>query len=123
MASSDPSEMGGTSYRRLSGRRNAAWIFTYLMAIVAAAVAMRFSVWVVNGGAGLTGDAVRWASEPFVYVFNKRLGMPAFSVGAGKIEVGTILALVLYAGLAVGVWFAAARGWSQAAARAERQGR
>lgn len=99
MTSSSTKNSGAT-------RTNAAWVAIYFFGILVVATLVRLAVWLVNGGAGSIGGAVAWLTEPFVYVFNKPAGLPALTVGQGRFEIGSFVALLVYAGLlAVATWF------------------
>lgn len=117
--------MSGSSEKRKPNRGREAeqplspsWTATYLFLIVSVAIALRIVVWLVTGGRGLVAAALAWATEPFVYVFNRYIGLPTFGVGQGRLELGSLLALILLLGTAAGVWIltnkedAIARAWS-----------
>lgn len=82
---------------------------SHLCVILTATVLLRL-VLTVAGGGGFVGSTVGWITEPFVYAFNRPLGLGAVAVGPGRVELGTILAAVFYAGVGVAVWFVQARG-------------
>lgn len=97
-----PVEGGERAARR---RPSARWVGVYLCLAIAACVLARAIVWLLGGWRGGVGAAVAWASDPFVYVFNRGIGLPTFWVGPGKIELGTLLALMAYTGTACALWF------------------
>jgi hypothetical protein len=73
-------------------------------------------IWVGTGGNGTVAAAVSWISEPFVHTFNKGTGLPTFALGRGRVELGSIVALIVYGAAGVGIWLLVS-GWSEHARR------
>jgi len=96
--------------------QHAAWLETYVrsvrplvvafdfFALVSLVVAMRVLTWLLTGGAGAVGSVVGWASDPFVYVFNRFAFLPAPRLGPGLLELGSVLAVAAYSASTFGIW-------------------